>query len=323
MRIVGLSHRGRRILGTLIGFVALAALVVPAAEAAGPGFKPAVLSVTGWSVRNSSPSAGSGLLGGTLASKALALSDVVNPNAGDGIGPGSYLLIDQNDGNSYICTANFVWQDDANPANLYLGAAGHCFLREGDVAFPQETTESRVTTASVCVKDCYFGGQLGGIITGDLRELGDVRFARQSKDGLDVGNDFGLVEIPASLQGLVRRSVPVWGGPNGTASVPSLGQPVCLYGNAAGLGEVFATKARFGLSGVSDASAWYATIPSAPGDSGSAVVNCPGLTGGSALGILTHLATNGTGIIAGTTVAQAKELVRQDVGMTISIVPAS
>ncbi|MEO7429251.1 MAG: hypothetical protein ABIY48_07680 [Acidimicrobiales bacterium] len=301
-----MSHRRRRVLGTLIALLAIAPLAVPAAQA-GSGFRPAMLNVTGWTRLASPTLAGTKLVGAPL------------PNAGDGIGPGSYLLIDQTDGNSYICTANFVWTDGSK---TYLGAAGHCFLRAGDVVAPPATPGFRVKAVSVCVSSCAFGGQLGSVVRGDLRPLGPVVFARQSESGQDVGNDFGLVEIPSALLASVRHSVPVWGGPTGTPAAPGLGQRLCLYGNAGGLGEVFATKARAGVAGQGTQSAWFASIPSAPGDSCAAVVSCPSLTGTTAAGILTHLATNGTGFIAGTTVERARTMVYSGTGKLINVLNA-
>ncbi|MFZ6002973.1 MAG: hypothetical protein ACOYXM_03490 [Actinomycetota bacterium] len=304
MRIVRFRGRGR-LLGLLAAVVAMSIVPAPGVQAdTGPTYRPAIVNATGWR-HLSAPLAGPTLGGKTLAG-------VPAPNAGDGIGPGAYLLIDQTDGNTYICTANFVWQDQSG--KRYLGAAGHCFLPpEGPEASLGDPGQY-VTRVQVCVSGCTFGGQLGSAFTGELADLGDVAYARQS----DVGNDFGLVEIPAGTTG-VRYNVPVWGGPSGTPATPDPGDTVCLYGNAGGLGEVFATKARFGVAGVSDDDAWFASIPSAPGDSGSAVVSCPMLTGGAAAGVLTHLATNGTGFIAGTTIEQAKQLAAQ-VGLQISIV---
>lgn len=312
MRFAGLVETRRRVVGTITGLVAIAAVAVVAPSAgAAPGFVPARLEVTGWS-RQTSPASLGVALAGPRALPGRSVSD--------GIGPGSYLLIDQTDGNSYICSANFVWTGAGGP---YLGAAGHCFLPAGVDRAPLDEPSRYVTRVQVCVSRCRFGGQLGAVIHGDVASLGlkPVRYARQSLgNGNDVGNDFGLVAIPAALQGQIRHTVPVWGGPTGPASTPGLGKPVCLYGNAAGLGEVFATKARAGISGLpsDNGSAWYATMPSFQGDSGSAVVNCPGLTGGAPLGILTHLATNGTGVIAGTTVKRAKSMVGE-AGLVIDI----
>ncbi len=300
------TRRLRRLVGVVAAVVAAAGLGAPGAHAADSGLRPAALDVTGWT-RLATP----GLAGARSAAPGLP-----GPAAGDGIGPGSYLLIDQTDGNSYICTANFVWRDPAG--NRYLGAAGHCFLPANVPAAPQgDSTHQYSTRVQVCVSSCAFGGQLGTVVGGALQDLGDVVYARQSMNGTDVGNDFGLVRIPPGTT--VRPNMPVWGGPSGAPSAPTLGQRVCLYGNAGGLGEVFATKARAGVAGVGGPGSWYASVPSAPGDSGAAVVLCPALGGANAAGILTHLATNGTGFIAGTTVARAIEMAHE-ANLSISVV---
>jgi hypothetical protein len=297
MRGVRVTRRGwLAIFIALLGL--LGGLLAPRAEAAPSRWDSAKLDVTGWPV---------------LAAP-LALP---TPNAGDGIGPGSYLLIDQADG-TFICTANFVWNGPGG--ERYLGAAGHCFLPPDVDAAPANDPDRYVSRVQVCVADCLFGGQLGAVIQGTFVDLGPVAYARQSRGDIDVGNDFGLVTIPAGTPG-VRTTVPVWGGPTGSASIGVL-SPVCIYGNAMGLGEVFATKARAGLGSSTHDGAWFANIPAFQGDSGSAMVNCPGLTGTTAVGILTHLATDGTGIVAGTTVAQARAMVAAETGMTITLATA-
>lgn len=286
----------RRLVGSLVVLVALASLSAPEAQASDSGFRPARLTVTGW--------------------PRLAVPALPGPSAGDGIGPGSYLLIDQTDGNSYICTANFVWNGPRGAR--YLGAAGHCFLPADQQAAPRANPGKYVTRVQVCVSGCAFGGQLGAVLQGNFVTLGSVAYARQEQGaGNDVGHDFGLVKIPSGTAG-VRTTVPVWGGPTGSAPIGFL-KPVCLYGNAEGLGEAFATKARAGIGSSTHDGAWYANIPSAPGDSGSALVNCPALVGTTAVGILTHLATDGTGFIAGTTVAQAQAMFLADTGKTITL----
>lgn len=305
MDVFAPRHRHRRVIGLVLALVTVASLGTPVARASDNGLRPAMLDVTGWT-RVASPT----LAGTTLAGPALP-----GPSAGNGVGPGSYLIIDQNDGNSYICTANFVW---TGGGKTYLGAAGHCFLRAGDEVAPGNPG-SRVDAVSVCVSDCAFGGQLGTVIQGTFANLGAVAYARQSQGGVDVGNDFGLVEIPTALRSLVRHKVPVWGGPTAAAAIGE-DKPVCLYGNAAGLGEVFATKARAGLGASTYPlkGSWYANIPSFKGDSGSALVNCPGLSGTTAVGILTHLASDGSGVVAGTTVARAMQMANE-VGLSITL----
>jgi hypothetical protein len=257
------------------------------------------------------------LTGRPNATRTVLPSALPTPDAGDRIGPGSHLIMTMDgDPNLYGCTANFVWKGGGA---TYLGAAGHCFLPPTATATagPGHDYDPSHTHVKVCVSSCSFGGQIGFSITGTLVDLGPVAYARQTEGGQDVGNDFGLVTIPTWLSSLVRTTMPVWGGPQGTATI-SAGSPVCLYGNAAGLGEVFATKARAGVGGESNASAWSAFIPSFEGDSGSAVEVC-GLTGApQAAGILTHLVAGGAGIIAGTTVGKAEQMATQ-AGLAITV----
>lgn len=273
----------------------------------GPAGRPAVLEVTGWRY--------------TTAGSPL-------PSAADGIGPGSYLLITTTDVSSgspaqFICTANFVWDGTGGP---YLGAAGHCFLPADKDAYVG--TDPYVTKVEVCVSGCLFGGQLGAGFAGTFKTLGAVVYARQLRGDADIGNDFGLVRIPPALASLIRPSVPVWGGPTGSAAVRT-GMPVCLYGNGEGVGEVFASKARAGVGivegdgNLGEAGAWFADAPSAPGDSGAAVVNCApaasGVSGTTAVGILTHLVVGDPGVVAGTTVAKAVAMVEEDTGTRITL----
>jgi hypothetical protein len=238
------------------------------------------------------------------------------PDAGDGIGPGSHLLMNF-DGVSatYGCTANYVWSDGNR---TYLGAAGHCFVPPGktSTAGPGADWNPAGTHVRVCISGCYFGGQLGFIVTGTTADLGPVAYGRQTLNGQDVGNDFGIVVIPTALASLVRPTMPVWGGPQGVAPI-DVGSALCLYGNAGGLGEVFATKARPGVGTGNDGSSWLAIIPSFQGDSGAAVDVC-GVGTSAAGGILTHLVID-AGVIAGTTVSRAIAMATE-AGLNIHVV---
>ncbi|HEX2850793.1 MAG TPA: hypothetical protein VHN98_09580 [Acidimicrobiales bacterium] len=291
----------------VIALVAAAALPASAARGAGAAstaapatgsLQPAILDVTGWPL--------------------VAPTSAPTPDAGDGIGPGSYLLISRTDGD-FLCTANFLW---SSGTTHYLGAAGHCFLPGGVPA--AVGSDPYVKDVQVCVAGCAFGGQLGAIVTGDMRSLGQVVYARQlDAAGNDVGHDFGIVTVPSSLASLERPSMPVWGGPSGSATIGT-GTPVCVYGNGVVLGETFPTKGRTGVGTTESDGAWYAVLPSSPGDSGSAVENCApggaGLAGTTAVGILTHLVIGDVGTTAGTTVARAQQMVAQDLGISLSLI---
>ena len=285
-------------IGTGLALASTLLLPHPAASASGSA-RLAILNVTGWKVQT-----------------VPAASGPPTPNGADGIGPGSYLLIHRNDDNgqaaTFICTANFVWQAGGTQ---YLGAAGHCFLTSHENSLKDGNTVSKV---EVCVTNCFFGGQLGAVLNGTFATLGAVAYARQNDpsaaDPKDIGHDFGLVAIPGGM-GPIRRTVPVWGGPNGKSNVAA-GTPVCVYGNGVVVGETFPTRARAGVGEDRQAGAWYAEIPSAPGDSGSAIVDC---STGAALGLLTHLVVGVPGVVAGTTVDQAISMASSDGGLSISM----
>lgn len=281
-----------------------------------------------------------------------------------------------------LCSANFVWKDVANDYEgrefngYYLGAAGHCFnplggddttaprkwasqTAGGDYParadFTEDLEDGDGVDVSVCVNCVDGGGSL--LLAGDqnprveLVELGDVVYARDENVGADtsaVGFDFGIVEIPADVEHLVKPAMPVWEGPETVDRFDDAGtSEVLQYGNGVGTGETIATKQRAGTaafhfdqSDVAPAAytedgahtAWYATLPSAPGDSGSGV-QTPGLTengaqGYGAAGNLTHLAFAGgvypgtpqvgAGTTGGTPIREAVTMVREDTRLVLN-----
>ena len=230
-----------------------------------------------------------------------------SPTDGGGLGPGTHLLIER-EGGLYGCTANFVWRSGSA---YYLGAAGHCFMPEDKTATHGAGRDFDASDIRVraCVTACLFGGQTGFLLEGNTVDLGAVAYARQTRDGIDVGNDFGLVRVPTSQQALLRPAFPVFGPAEGVADLRT-GDITCHYGNASGFGEVFATKARegVGILTLPDGS-WRAATPSFQGDSGAAVATCALVAGelqaSRAVGVLTHLTDAG---VAGTTMARAQQL---------------
>lgn len=249
---------------------------------------------------------------------------LVTPAMAQNIGPGSHLLIEIPGEGTFGCTANFVW---AGGATRYLGAAGHCFIPATTMAThgPGADYDASGVVVSVCVSNCSFGGMSGFTVTGTLVELGRVAYARQTDVDGDVGNDFGVVALPAALASMVRPSMPVWGGPS-TVETVEPGVPLCHYGNGVGVGESFATMARAGVGGGSNDTYWMGDLAAAPGDSGSAVVTCgtdaSGVHGRGAAGILTHLSVQACpcdvnkltfqqGFVFGTTIARAIAMARE------------
>jgi hypothetical protein len=268
----------------------------------------------------------------------LALTDRTSriragvPEFATGIRPGSQMFIEYPDRSTAGCTANFVWTDGAD---LYIGAAGHCFLPQGinasaNARRPGETDGDVYDVGQLSIAvcdDCAVGGQTGLTVQGRTIALGDVVYARQSlPGGSEVGHDFGLVRIPDDARDAVDPSMPQFGGPTGVsdAAVAS-GTPVNQYGAGVANGEVFATQGSNGVSqgDLGSPNSWYAAIRASPGDSGSPLQTTTvgaGPEGGVAAGILTHLTGGGT---AGTTIGRCKEMTRVDVGLDIAVVPAS
>ena len=216
---------------------------------------------------------------------------LMTPAMAENIGPGSHLIIEIPGEGTFGCTANFVWQSGAT---RYLGAAGHCFIPAAATATHGAGADYNASgvRVSVCVSNCSFGGVTGFTLEGDLVRLGSVAYARQTAVDGDIGNDFGIVVIPASFASLIRASMPVFGGPTTIEDVQQF-RPVCHYGNGVLVGETFPTMARVGVGGGSTPTYWVADSLAAPGDSGSALVTCvsdgTAFHGRGAAGVITHL----------------------------------
>ena len=257
------------------------------------------------------------------------------PAGPEGIGPGSPILITIPNDGTYGCSANFVWRDGSR---YYLGAAGHCFVSATAKSTHGEGADFDASgvTVDVCVQNCE-GNFDAMTLVGTVVTLGRVAYARQTDPTAtnDVGNDFGVVEIPAAAVHLIRPSMPVWGKFKGVESM-EFGNYACHFGNGTVTGETFVTKARVGVGGGSDADSWYGDFIAAPGDSGSGIIGCESnglsFSGTRAIGVLTHLGV-GTGDVAydgiqtkvehgfvlGTTIARAIEMGRE-AGLNLSVV---
>lgn len=260
-----------------------------------------------------------------------------SPAAATNIGPGSRIHIYFWGQLTAACTAGFIFQNVSNGKN-YLSAAGHCFL-------PEEKTSTHGAGANwgvegtgvkVCVSSCNFGGQTGFILQGNYVDLGPLAYARQKHpDGRQLGYDFGVVEIPWSLNSSIRYAMPVWDGPTTSATVGA-GSQLCHYGYGAALGEAWPTAARTGVGAGSTSSRWWADLAIAPGDSGSALQTCgpegtSGVHGIGAVGVVTHLvvpgvcpldggpATCAIGQSGGTPNARGITLTQNDAGFGITL----
>lgn len=254
-------------------------------------------------------------LTGVADARTIVPLDVLMPEAASDVGPGSAIVITIPDEGRFGCTANFIWQ---GRGRFYLGAAGHCFLPADRTATHGAGADYDASgvVVEVCIDDCE-GNFNTNLLLGTWVRLGSVAYARQQTGAAAVGHDFGVVEIPRKIDAVVRRELPVWGGPTGVHSL-QLGDPGCHYGHGVGFGEVYPTKARVGVGGGSDDIAWEGDFAAAFGDSGSALVMCESVDatfeGRGAVGILTHLGvrlddeTLEHGVVLGTTVARAIEM---------------
>jgi hypothetical protein len=262
---------------------------------------------------------------------------LVVPQAARNIGPGSAILITIPDEGRFGCTANFVWRQGTK---LYLGAAGHCFLPATKKATHGAGADYDASgvTVQVCVENCEGNFRTASLV-GKLVTLGKVAYARQT-DGTgeeDVGNDFGVVEIPSEAAALVRPEMPVWGGPRGITQLES-GRFGCHYGHGLVVGETFLTKARVGIGGGGDEDFWMGDFAGLFGDSGSALNGCESdllsFHGTGAVGVLTHVGATlcpcdvkfkhlrvkaEHGVVFGTTVRRAIQMA-WEAGLTLSIV---
>jgi hypothetical protein len=257
------------------------------------------------------------------------------PAGPEGIGPGSPILITIPNDGRYGCSANFVWRDGAK---LYLGAAGHCFVSATSRSTHGAGADFDASgvTVDVCVANCE-GNFRTMTLVGTVVRLGRVAYARQTDPTgtEDVGNDFGVVEIPASAHHLIRPEMPVWGGFKGVEPM-EFGKFACHYGNGTVTGETVITKARVGVGGGSDGASWYGDFVAAPGDSGSGIMGCESnglsFSGTRAIGVLTHLGV-GTGevkykgvktkvehgFVLGNTIARSIEMARE-AGLNLTVV---
>lgn len=263
------------------------------------------------------------------------------PERSRGIRPGSLMFVHFPNGTTAGCTANFVWREvDTSDPNLYIGAAGHCFLPSDANASANARRESEThddvydvsqLEVELCQR-CTFGGGTGLVVVrGTTIQLGEVAYARQKlPDGRGLGHDFGLVTIPASATDAVDRSLPQWGGPHGvTNDAVAQGETVHQYGAGIGNGEVYPTQGRTGVSqGDRDSpESWFATTRASPGDSGAPLVSSSAPSdvpphGENAGGVLTHMVLSSnpfkTGT-AGTTIGRCKELASTDANLDLAV----
>lgn len=158
------------------------------------------------------------------------------------------------------CTMNFVY---GAKGTYQIGTAGHCISVGQDALL--------VTAPTV---------------------LTSIGKAKRSQDG-GVGADWALIPVFPAMQQWVDPNVAVIMGPEGGvySGTPSLTNPVPIKHFGHGLAVGAGGTPRAGVMWKMDSKAIYFNSPSAPGDSGSAVLHGGSVSAplGQAIGVLTHL----------------------------------
>ncbi|MEK6985899.1 MAG: hypothetical protein AABX89_05925 [Candidatus Thermoplasmatota archaeon] len=254
------------------------------------------------------------------------------PTIQEGIGPGSALQQGV-DGIQFICSASFLLRDPAT-ATYYLSTAGHCLVRDATDGTPYtgaanpDRVKNRV---DICVDGCLNNGL--GLGTYVSLQAGEGYHPVTYAESGGIGQDFGIIEIPAELHDLLRPAMPQWGGPIGLDD-GSTGDTVVHYGHGTlvvpgVVGLVTRTPAdqgrlaiHFGADGRSFSAFGHVT----GGDSGSgaamAALDPTGLaTGEGALGVITHsIVYVGAPIMSGTLMTHGLEMVRDATGLALELV---
>jgi hypothetical protein len=183
-----------------------------------------------------------------------------------GIRPGQPILLSTREG-LVLCTTNFVFRSGSRFA---IGTAGHC----GDVGDP-------VTML---------------VLPRGLVNIGTI--SKSTGAGSKIGDDFALISIRPSLNGLVSPSMPYWGGPVGPWTGP--GAPLVVEHGGWGIAGV----PRVGVGTVFSSREWRFIGVVSFGDSGGAAVSGDH----RAIGNITHIALQvgggRTSTVAGTSIAR-------------------
>ncbi|MCA1812817.1 MAG: PKD domain-containing protein, partial [Halobacteriales archaeon] len=262
------------------------------------------------------------------------------PGVQQGLGPGTGIQMALFDTvapagiKSFICTANFLFEDPAS-GTYYLATAGHCLQDTNSV---DATAATKARWVRLCFRNCVNNG---GVTTlGDYVLLEPdsaypgytpVKWAHQN----GIGDDAGLIEIPPSLNGLLRPWLWFWGGPRGTADFAA-NDVLVHWGHGVATGTSFATQGRAAIvSSVSpivnaNAPRGFAAYGALyGGDSGSDASKAAPRTdkvavGDKASGILTHsIALAGEGLVVnffGTQMSRALQMWTAGAGFTPQLV---
>jgi hypothetical protein len=264
------------------------------------------------------------------------------PTIQDGIGPGSGLhqLATPNASGGFLCTGAFLLRDPAT-ATYYLSTAGHCVVRDATDKTPytgRANPDKVDQEVDICVQGCIDNALSQGTYVRLAAVPGYQPVAYGESGG--PGQDFGLIEIPASQHALLRPWMPQFGGPTGYDPSQS-GDLLVHYGHGtyccpapvggvasrtpADQGRIATSLGATSLFGAAGGS-FSAIGSSTGGDSGSGVaIGLPtagrGIAGGAAVGVLTHgVSIEGIPYFEGTTLAHGLDMVRAATGLDLRLV---
>ena len=191
-----------------------------------------------------------------IALTALAMLPAPAASGAHGVSPvqpGAPVLVRHAGGASSSCTLNFIFET-TSPARKYIGTAGHCAEKVGDIA--------RTVTPD--------------------RELGKVVYREyQSAPGVD----FALIEIDATRHAEIVPGVRSFGGPTGATShtETQAGDLLGITGYGIVFGSFAQTRDRYGVLVSDNANEYAADMLAVNGDSGAPVIH---LATGKGLGIV-------------------------------------
>jgi hypothetical protein len=229
------------------------------------------------------------VLAGVCALAIMALA----PSAASAAGTGAIHPGVQTFTNGAQCTANFIYSDGTS---TYIGQAAHCSGTGGNTATDGCSsgtlpvgTQVQVTGASkpaVMVYNSWATMQGNGETDADTCAY----------------NDIALLKLDPADAANVDPSVPGFGGPTGTASLPATaGSTVYTYGNSELRGGVTKLSPKQGVVVQQIPSGWstdvYTVTPGIPGDSGSGFMTATGQAAGilSTVQIAPLAGSNGVG----------------------------
>jgi hypothetical protein len=174
------------------------------------------------------------------------------------------------------CTANFIYSDGAN---TYIGQAAHCSGTGASTETDGCLAESLPDGTPVEVT----GASRPGTMV--YNSWNAMQAAGETDPDTCAYNDLALIRLDPADVAVTNPSVPGFGGPTGTASLPSgAGSTVYTYGNSSLRGGITKLSPKQGIVVQKQGGGWstdvYTLTPGVPGDSGSGFLTSTGQAAG-------------------------------------------